>query len=253
MGSGRGRDGGSASRPELSSGPSPGRRTQALPSRCPQRPCRALAARRRRGHERRACARALRGAPGARARRSWAPRRPARWARSSSASSSSSALARAPRPRPRLGRRWPPAARAGEDRARRRSPHPASSVAIDAARAPASGRSWIPMARLRQLRVVGAQALLGDEEALALLVVPDLGAAGSPSAASLMLDVAGIITRAIATCGGSPTSKSTSLSPDQGSCQRNSTACRPGANVPRSLAAAVRSRRRPDRSSRPAR
>ena len=51
-----------------------------------------------------------------------------------------------------------------------------------------------------------------------------------------MSDVAGIITRAIATCGGRPTSKSTSLSPDQGTCQRNSIAWRPGGKVPRSCA-----------------
>ena len=62
-------------------------------------------------------------------------------------------------------------------------------------------------------------------------------ARGSPSAFSLMSAFAGIITRAIATCGGRPTSKSTSLSPDHGSCQRNSMACRPGGNVPRSFAA----------------
>ena len=47
---------------------------------------------------------------------------------------------------------------------------------------------------------------------------------------------AGAITRAAAMCGGIPTSKRTSDSPEYGSCQRNSTTCCPGANVPLSFA-----------------
>ena len=53
------------------------------------------------------------------------------------------------------------------------------------------------------------------------------------STASWMSEATGIITRATATCGGIPTWKSMSRSPDHGSCQVNWIGCRPGPKVPR--------------------
>ena len=100
---------------------------------------------------------------------------------------------------------------------------------------PAVGRSWIPTAREVSLGSSGVRRCSVTRKPCPCWSSADLRGGEAVDRQLDSSEVAGSITRAMATWGGIPTANSTSLSPDQGICHRNSSVCRPGGNVPRSL------------------